>query len=53
MSSDKWLHFDDLGQVIGNNNDGYNEYDYVVFDHNQVEAIKLIIQKMVNDSSQK
>lgn len=53
MSSDKRLHFDDLGQVIGHNNDGRNEYDYVVFDHNQVEAIKLIIHKMVNDSSQK
>lgn len=53
MSSDKQLHFDDLDQVIGHNNDGRNEYDYVVFDHNQVEAIKLIMQKMVKESSQK
>lgn len=45
MNSDNLVHFNEHNEIIGRGYDGENEYLYTIFDKQQIEAIKLIIQK--------
>lgn len=45
MNSDNSVHFNEYNEIVGRGYDGKNEYEYTIFDRQQVEAINLLIQK--------
>ena len=45
MNNKSQVHFNKYGEIIGKGYDGENEYEYKVFNRQQIEAIKLLIQK--------
>lgn len=45
MSSNESVYFNQYGEIVGRVYDGQSEFEQIIFDAQQVEAIKLIIQK--------
>lgn len=45
MSTNGSVRFNEYNEIVGKRYDGKNEYLYTIFDRQQIEAIKLIIQK--------
>lgn len=45
MNSDNSVHFNEYNEIVGRGYDGKNEYEYTIFDRQQIEAINLLIQK--------
>lgn len=42
--NNKSVYFNQYGEIVGKGYDGKNYYEQIVFDIQQIEAIKLIIQ---------
>lgn len=45
MNANESVYFNKYGEIIGRGYDGHNHYEQVIFDSQQIEAIKLIIQE--------
>lgn len=45
MSADKSVHFNQYGEIVAQGYDGRNEFEQIIFDVQQVKAIRLIIQE--------
>ena len=45
MNNNESVYFNKYGEIIGRGYDGHNHYEQVIFDSQQIEAIKLIIQE--------
>lgn len=45
MSANEPIYFNACGEIVGKGYDGKNPYEQVVFNAQQVKAIKMIIEK--------
>lgn len=45
MGKNSSIYCNEHGEIVGKGVDGKNKYEYVIFNQQQVEAIKLLIQK--------
>lgn len=45
MDANNSVYFNEYGEIVGRGYDDQNEYEYTIFDRQQIEAIKLLIQK--------
>lgn len=46
MDTNNSVYFNEYGEIVGRGYDGQNEYEYTIFDRQQIEAIKLIIKNI-------
>ncbi len=49
MGEQKNVYFNQHGEVVSRGYDGRNHYEQIVFNLRQVEAIKLIIEKCIEE----